>query len=568
MFTRLTMLLAVCLLLSLFSIPDASACTGRPYATDYKNIDEFEKWVRATVIDRDDLGFNAILRVEAYYKGDGPRLLVVDRHPRALESVTSGRGYSNGCMGNGGGQRYRRGATGYFGLRPKGDGTYSDWIGGSAHFVPRDGVITYFEDFEWLEISESDFVAKLLAIGGREAPSEPIAAEVERYPLMRYLMVTTETGTRFQVNPDRSVTPVPDAAPLGVSPDGAHWVYRLDEDTLGFGRPYTSRHSPEITYFEEIPGRKFRFSNDSNLVAVWDSSQLSIYLFGTAGYNYRGGWMGLNRIASADLNTAGGFAPRIEWSADSTTLAWQDASGIWRWNLYAEDDPALVIAGDDCYLIDISSQGRYLRHGTARGWTLYDSLTGESYADALAAPGENVLLFINSDDEPIPPWGDGRLCAPPLPRNCALYIDTVFKPVDVTVYPGGRGKFGLLFCKYDGLCDSRTYRWNPSTFWQGYFWPEPEFDQERWRQYAFDPYYDRKAILYGGYRIDLESWRDMILKATDDLEYERQLDLLDLEGIVDSPIASIEWGQPIFYDAFMLTAAEYIPRTVTIAGGW
>ena len=274
MFTRLTMLLAVCLLISLFSIPDASACTGRPYATDYKNISEFEIWVRATVIDRDDLGFNAILRVEEYYKGDGPRLLVVDRHPRALESVTSGRGYSNGCMGNGGGQRYRRGATGYFGLRPRGDGTYKDWIGGSAHFIPRDGVITYFEDFEWLEISESDFVAKLLAIGGREAPSEPIAAEVERYPLMRYLMVTTERGTRFQVNPDRSVTPVPDVAPLGVSPDGAHWVHRLDENTLGFGRPYTSRHSPEITYFEEITGREFRFSNDSNLVAVWDSSQL------------------------------------------------------------------------------------------------------------------------------------------------------------------------------------------------------------------------------------------------------------------------------------------------------
>ena len=115
---------------------------------------------------------------------------------------------------------------------------------------------------------------------------------------------------------------------------------------------------------------------------------------------------------------------------------------------------------------------------------------------------------------------------------------------------------------------AETYRWNPSTFWQGYFWPEPDFDQERWRQYAYDPYFDRKAILYGAYRIDLESWRDMILKATDDLEYERQLDSLDLEGIVDSPIALIEWGQPIFYDSFMLTATEYVPRTVTIAGGW
>ena len=34
-----------------------------------------------------------------------------------------------------------------------------------------------------------------------------------------------------------------------------------------------------------------------------------------------------------------------------------------------------------------------------------------------------------------------------------------------------------------------------------------------------------------------------------------RLDYLDLFGdVVDSPIASIEWGQPIFYDTFMLTA--------------
>ena len=55
----------------------------------------------------------------------------------------------------------------------------------------------------------------------------------------------------------------------------------------------------------------------------------------------------------------------------------------------------------------------------------------------------------------------------------------------------------------------------------------------------------------------------MIFRDSDDIVYGHILDSVELEGIVDSPIASIEWGQPIFYDSFMLTATEYLPRTVT-----
>ena len=37
---------------------------------------------------------------------------------------------------------------------------------------------------------------------------------------MRYLSITTENGTRYQVNPDRSVKPLPASAPIAMSPDG------------------------------------------------------------------------------------------------------------------------------------------------------------------------------------------------------------------------------------------------------------------------------------------------------------------------------------------------------------
>ena len=87
------------------------------------------------------------------------------------------------------------------------------------------------------------------------------------------------------------------------------------------------------------------------------------------------------------------------------------------------------------------------------------------------------------------------------------------------------------------------------------------------RQIAYDPFYDQPAVLRGEYQIEFdfyfsgyfEGWLEI-----DDADFAK-LDYLNLEGIVDSPIASIEWGQPIFYDTFMLTATEYLPQTVTIA---
>ena len=560
---RKIIVLVLSLLFATITSSKVWACTGRPYAAEMEDFDEFDLWVRATVIDRDDRGFNAIVRTEEYYKGEGPRLLVVKRHPTALGSVTALRGYSNGCLGNGGGQRFRKGSSGYFGLRPNGDGTYTDWYSGSAHFYARDGVIQYYQDFDWHEMSENNFVAKLLSIGGRDKHVAPQFEAVQRYPLMRYLMITTEKGTRYQVNPDRSVTPVPANSPLAMSPDTAHWAYRLDDDTLGFGRPYQRQGNPAVSYFHEITGRDLRFSEDSNMVAVWDDSVLSIYLFGIAGFNYQGGAMSMERIAMVDLDTSGGSAPRVMWSADSTTLAWQDASGIWRWNLYEDEQPRLQVAEHDCYLIDISSGGRYVRYGTARGWTLHDSSTGKRYSNAIAAPGEKVLIFINGDDAPVPSWRGDHVCVPPLTQNCAPYISTEVRPVEITIYPSKNGRFGLQFCEYDGLCDEIRYSWNPSALWNWYNWTWTDMDQDPWRQYAYDPFYDRKAILYGEYQINLQTRIDMIFRDSDDIVYGHILDSVELEGIVDSPIASIEWGQPIFYDSFMLTATEYLPRTVT-----
>ena len=134
------------------------------------------------------------------------------------------------------------------------------------------------------------------------------------------------------------------------------------------------------------------------------------------------------------------------------------------------------------------------------------------------------------------------------------------------VYPSQLVKFRVLFCEFDGLCDDRGYSSHPAVNRYWHSWEDPDMDQKPWRQYAYDPFYDRKAILYGDYQVDLETRLDMFFKASDDIVSELLLDSLDLKDIVDSPIASIEWGQPIFYHTQAMTATEYLPRTVTAYG--
>ena len=58
------------------------------------------------------------------------------------------------------------------------------------------------------------------------------------------LMVTTENGTRYQVNPDRSVTPVDAETAIAISPDDAHVVVRADEETLGFYYVWPMGYTP------------------------------------------------------------------------------------------------------------------------------------------------------------------------------------------------------------------------------------------------------------------------------------------------------------------------------------
>lgn len=543
-----------------------------------EDLHEMDLLVRATVMDVDDRGYSAVIQAEAYYKGEGPKLLTVSRFNVGVETGNAVRGYDTGCLFSGKGHIWRAGATGYFGLSQDYFGTHTDYHTGSAHFYVWDGMITYrdvaTEDFaqEWSateEISEEDLIAKMLKAGGREAPIAPVIDNLVRYPLMRPLMITTDKGTRYRVNPDRSVSAVESETARYISPDDAHVALPVDDETMGFYYVWPFGYSPQhYEQMTKVAGRGLRFSNDSHMVAVWDQSQLAVYLFrneGPGDFLQWGDGMQMDLIAKAPLQTEDGRSIAVQWSADSSTIAWQDDTGIWRWNLYEDAEASLVAsrnAIEGAHLLDLSASGRFIRYGAAAGWTLFDSHTGQSFENALASPGDRHLIFVNSAAKPINDWHEAERCKPPLRENCAVYIGTKDAET-ITVFPYQMELLGLV------ACDTDCFVW--ATSWH------PAIDHDKTgvhdrryigdtlsnlRQIAYDPTYDQPAILRGDYQIEFGFYESSDFE---DEEQRKKLDYVHLEGIVDSPIASIEWGRPIFFDSFMLTATEYMPRTVTIA---
>ncbi len=583
MFTRLTLLLGFSMILVLLAPINATACSGYPYFS-MDDLPEMDLLVRATVLDADDRGYSAVIRVEDYFKGEGPQLLTVMRYNPGLETGRGVRGYDTGCLYSGRGHNFVPGSSGYFGLSRSPFQTYTDYHSGSAHFYVWDGQITYQEGategfaLEWdapNTISEGDFVAKLLEAGGRDAPVSPTIDGVQRYPLMRYLNIKTENGTRYRVSPDRSVTLVDAETVLMVSPDDAHVAIHADEETLAFYYVWPYGYTEEvIERLIQLPGRDARFSNDSHMAAVWDEAQLSVYLFRNRGRGNQGDWgagMQMDLIANTRLQTANGESAVVMWSADSSTIAWQDDSGIWRWDLYEDAEPAQVaeagaINGGE--LLDLSESGRYVRYGSGAGWSLFDSRTQATFANALASPGDRHLIFVNSESQPVQNWEETDDCAPPLRENCAVYVST-YSAESIYVFPYTMELLGLVSCDQES-CQVDGASWHPAINSGNTGYSGGRYISDRMsdlRQIAYDPTYGQPAILRGDFQIEFDFYHSGYFDGSFDSVNLEFFDYVNLEGIVDSPIASIEWGQPIFYDTFMLTATEYLPRTVTIAGG-
>lgn len=549
----------------------AYACSGYPYF-GVENLPEAEVLVKATVLETDERGYSAVMRVEEYYKGSGNRLLTVMRYPVSLTTGALVRGYDTSCLYAGQGQRLHRGSQGYFGLASNGDGTFTDYISGTAHFYPVDGKIYYQEGAtegyavemdDELVIAEKDFIGKMLEAGGRKTAVQP-SADTQFYPLKRFLNLTTKNGTRYQINPDRSLSKLPADAPIAMSPDGAHLAFKVDDQTIGFQYIWTkyqyneeyAEQTQEMLDQLQVKGQAVAFSSDNNLVAVWDTSKLTIYMIANgdafAGY---GSAMTMTKVAERSLTTNKTIPlPTVMWSANGSTLAWQDASGVWRWNIFDEAAPTQIIK-DKTALIDISTYGRFVRVGTWESWRLLDTLTGKEYPSTIASPNELYLISINREYQNLDrEQADVSGCTPPLRTNCTTVLaDSNY----ADIYPLQMELLGTAACDQDKNCRLATYSWHPAigdTDWLGgrYF---NAFIYD-FRAVQYDMQYQQPALLVGDYNLyfDFYSTEDVETK-----EYRPYLDILELKGKVDSPIVSIEWGSSVFYDPYLLSSLEYHP---------
>ena len=426
----------------LLPLPQVMACaTGGDNVTPINRMVEYADLVVSGRIEFvDKLRGNYVLEVDRYFKGDGDKFLSIVNWRPAVYFADTVRDYDHGCLSfSPGRSRTRRDDVGYFALKANGDGTYgfyygSVWIPGDvAHWrelESTEGLVEFVRPWQSEIELESPapvaaFEALLMQLAGKEKTTEP---EGDDYPLPRFLNITTQSGKRYRLNPDRSVTWLDPARwPIAISNDGSHVMYRLERDELGFqylalvkkelhwcpycqplgsstvggGRALSVTGYSHDGWLEPVKGWFAQFSPDSNFVAVQDRNELLVYMFNNwtmEEYGY-GRLMGMEVVAGQRVWWDPTFYQEpMAWSADSSTIAYQDSRGIWHWDLFEETHPLLVLADPEGEkLLDISRSGRFLRYSHGETWILLDVETGDSHERAIATPDErNVIQLLPS----------------------------------------------------------------------------------------------------------------------------------------------------------------------------
>lgn len=570
---RLSELVVICaLILSLPSPIEACGGVIEPTSIEYA-ISEY--LVSATVLEVDDTGYNAILKVDRYFNGSGGEYLLVMRFPPALQSAGPIRKYDTGCLYGGGGYIWQPGSYGYFGLYARGDGSYGDYgvspSPGKGHYFANAGEVEFYSknagDYGgFLTLAIDEFESHLLQLSGR---SEIVEPHDSPYPLMRFLNITTKSGNRYRLNPDYSVSWLdPDKWPVAISNDGSHVMFRLDNGELGFqylalakktydpfahalgsiatvgGRFASGGRFTSNGWLEPQTGNYGQFSPDSNYVAVQEDSRLVVYAFGSTSIS--GAAVGYGRdltmteVARHDTDwLATAQKAPMTWSADSTTIAYQDSRGIWHWDIFEKATPHMVARGDaSVELLDLSRSGRYVRYSKGESWNLLDIASGEEYDQAISTPDERKLIFIKRSF----PKGTVRVHEEGYPRPFGSRLARRTCDVPLSQCPVNIQFSNLIeFFEYQpgwiGLVSDRTVKVFP---WYISMEDSPSIDGATWPgqiiAFDFDSTYKRPAMAIDEFQIALSFSKDEPYFS------------VDLREHLDNPIAEVEWGQPVFFD--------------------
>ena len=581
--------LFACLLL--IHLPSASACS-RFEVTPIENMVEFSDLVISASVDyADEFGQNIILKVDRYFKGSGGKYLPVVFYRPAVYYADAVRDYDNGCLDLGHwSRRFQKDQYGYFALHANGDGTYDYYY--ESVWIPEDlsengklestaGLVEFFLHWQSeIELKSpapvDEFEDLLLQLSGAGNTTQPQAGN---YPLMRFLNITTESGKRYRLNPDYTVTLLdPDKWPIAISNDGSHLMFRLEMDELGFQylALVKKEHHPcpfcqplgsaafaggtalsvgaysHNGWLAPVNGWHGTFSPDSNFVAVQERNELLIYMFdnwSSPGEGEQHGQsMSMKVVAGQRVSWDPFFgAEPLVWSADSTTISFQDYRGVWHWDLFEEMHPQLILPdADGETLLDISSSGRYIRYSQENSWSLLDVESGETFKNAIATPDERNVIYVRSsypkgtvtakpgrENDSRKHW---RQCLAPLSK-CPIHIISKYRPVEFFEYQPGW--IGLV-----SRAQIQMFPWHLSME-EGMLRVAAD-PPERIAAFDYDSNYNRPAIAYGEYTIGLSfSWNYGFAK---NMKVEDDYSPIFLREHLDSPIAEVEWGQPVFLD--------------------
>ncbi len=588
---KLASVFILLIILLIFQTNINYACSG--YIRDYPlPIEDFlphTTIVRGAVIENS--AGNSMLKVEYYLSGSGTEYLLI--HERSLLRKRSEYVYE--CV-----IEHKLnpevGTHGYFLLYKNADGSYGFGQTPSDQFIeirnenfeqtvtyvkktgePDEG--EYITPYDYVSLSLSEF-EKMIAKAVGQQPSEPEA--YSGYPRFRPLYIRAQSGQTYILPIDsnqlRIARPYNDGCSdecYLLSPDRNSVVYDIspntDEFALWFmiGTPIPSwdeltyQTTPEDATPPTILADDVMFSPDSRYILAWYQSKLTIYAIDrypiSEGIGYTPALLPMWEMAleTSITQTYEDIVGHGNWSADSQSITYWDAEGLKWIDLRKMVIPDLIAentADDIPPLLEFVGGGQYIRYGTQSEWVLVDLANDIVLDDTLVISDGTQFFSISPETHP-----SNTLKEHILEQSGCLDIFTTTDDGSCFLTTVGLSegcKPPFMGCSHnipltEGFEVQQIY-WLPDNLLSVFMCDVEDTSlclTTHGRAYGAPPVED--AVQTNAYEIDIIyhqiAWvfDDYILTFGNDPS--NSYNNIDLSDQLDSPVVSLEWGEPLWY---------------------
>lgn len=492
--------------------------------------------VKARPVLVDSVRQNGVLVVESYLVGGpGPSaLLFVQNEPIVVERMLMGYRFGT-CdfFAN----ELHAGEEGYFFLTRRPDGAYVPTTGWMTFPRPDSTIDLYDTEHNRYFLTEDAFLSFIAEHSG-----EAVTAPDESWPYPRFapLKITTVGGKQY-------LLPIDSQIPIEVTDD---LISQMTMFTLGYDSPGWNELafrppvcpgvdcmpiSPNGIYWpysvdfqREVPAEAFLFSSTNDALAVWSSTDLTIYPIQLQ-YDPK-----LLPVRSILLAGAPETAGQAAWSPDGRQFAYSDEQGLWLMDVYTTDIPPRLLLAADNDTIPLarafSPLGRYLSIEIGDTWLNFNLVTGEKLPSGLFSPDERLLLAFDPTTSPF----KLQICRILSGVTCEEARGTVSEPeremyiyADQFMSVAWRDRFSFLalVCVKDDISTcfvDRRYM-EGGAIWRDsvYYTPGTGF--------AYEPQYDDLVVITGDNQLLIND------------------ETYDLSSTLLESIDSVEWLPGLFY---------------------